>query len=103
VIGGFGNDSIVTGDAADIIFGNPDGDTIGAGDGANLIFGVRRRLGPHRHRQRHDLGNEGNDTFVGGTGADRYVFLPGSGNARIVGFDAAAGDRLDLTGQTAIV
>ena len=28
-----------------------------------------------------------------------YVFRPGSGNDRIVGFAAAEGDRLDLTGQ----
>jgi Ca2+-binding RTX toxin-like protein len=44
-------------------------------------------------------GNEGSDTMAGGTGADRYVFLAGSGNDRIVGFDAAEGDRLDLAGQ----
>ena len=44
------------------------------------------------------IGSEGNDTLAGGTGADRYVFLPGSGNDLVNGF--GNGDRLDLQAQT---
>ena len=39
--------------------------------------------------------------MAGGAGADRYVFLVGSGNDQINGFSGSAeGDRLDLQGQT---
>ena len=38
--------------------------------------------------------------MAGGNGADRYVFLSGSGNDQVGGFNFADGDRLDLQGQT---
>jgi serralysin len=39
--------------------------------------------------------------MAGGTGADRYVFLTGSGNDQVNGFSGGAeGDRLDLQGQS---
>jgi hypothetical protein len=38
--------------------------------------------------------------MTGGTGADRYVFLPGSGADQVNGFGFAEGDRIDLQGQT---
>ena len=42
----------------------------------------------------------GDDTLVGGLGADRFSFGPGSGADLILGFDQASGDRIDLQGQT---
>lgn len=39
-------------------------------------------------------GDEGNATLEGGSGTDKYIFEPGSGNDRAIGFKFAEGDRL---------
>jgi Ca2+-binding RTX toxin-like protein len=101
MIGGFGGDSIVMGAGNDVIYGNQDNDIINAGNGNNLMFAgqgndnVATGTGA-------DLiyGNEGNDTLSGGAGADRYVFLTGSGADLVFGFNFGEGDRLDIQGQT---
>jgi Ca2+-binding RTX toxin-like protein len=101
VIGGFGKDSIVTGSAGDIVFGNQDNDTIDAGDGGNLIFGGFGDDSVTTGSGNDTIwGNEGNDSLAGAAGADRYVFLSGSGNDQVNDFAFAEGDRLDLQGQT---
>jgi len=78
------NDTVDTGDGADIAVGGFGNDSISGGAGNDTIFG-----------------SEGDDTMAGGTGADRFSFLPGSRNDQINGFSGRAeGDRLDLQGQT---
>lgn len=42
------------------------------------------------------LGGSGNDRLTGGKGADTFVFVPGDGVDKVVGFAAVAGDRLQL-------
>ena len=76
----------------DTLYGNLGADTLFGGQGADLLFGG----------QNDDVlnGNLGDDTLNGGLGADRFVFGTASGADRIVGFDAGAGDRLVLGGQS---
>jgi Ca2+-binding RTX toxin-like protein len=101
VVGGFGDDRIASGDAADILFGNQGNDCIVAGDGADLVFGGQGDDAIVAGSGNDTVfGNEGNDTIAGGGGADRLVFAIGSGNDQVEGFSFAEGDRLDLSGQT---
>lgn len=56
----------------------------------NQFFG----LGDNDYLQ----GGTGNDTLTGGTGADIYAFRTGDGTDTIKDFNAAEGDKLDLSG-----
>jgi len=47
-------------------------------------------------------GGEGNDTLTGGGGTDTFVFADGFGFDTITDFNQAQGDRIDLTGVTAL-
>ena len=95
-------DDLVFGNAGtDLIYGNAGADTLYGGQGDDTLFGGRGDdvlFG--------DLGDDvlsgdlGNDILRGGAGADRYVFDVNSGADVVLGFDAGAGDRLDLHGQT---
>lgn len=74
--GGEGNDSLSGDDGNDMLSGGAGNDTLFGGTGENLL--------------------------TGGAGADVFVFDPsGDGNDTITDFDAADGDRIDLTGVVA--
>ena len=78
VVGGAGNDTIVTGDDADTILGGLGNDVIDAGIDADLVDG-----------------GDGNDTIVGSEGAD--TIDGGLGNDLIYGgLNDVIGDALDL-------
>jgi Ca2+-binding RTX toxin-like protein len=82
-IGGSGNDLI----SGNLYANGLDG---GAGNDTLLGFAGNDIL----------IGGLGNDIMTGGAGQDEFAFGPGSGNDRIVGFDAlpASGqDRLDIS------
>ncbi|MFZ1470684.1 MAG: Hint domain-containing protein [Paracoccaceae bacterium] len=78
VEGGAGNDTILTGDDADTIFGDSGNDLIDAGIDSDLIDG-----------------GDGDDTIVGGEGADTIV---GGGGDDLIygGLNDVIGDALDI-------
>ncbi|WP_147126235.1 calcium-binding protein [Shimia ponticola] len=67
-------------DANEEFIGSEVADTIQAGAGRDILQGGR-----------------GADVLTGGAGADRFVFGPATEGARITDFDAATGDRIDLS------
>jgi Ca2+-binding RTX toxin-like protein len=76
-----GDDRLVGGDGNDLLFGGAGNDTLEGGSGDDVL-----------------TGGGGADLLTGGAGADRFVFRRSSESGdRITDFDAAAGDRLDLS------
>jgi Ca2+-binding RTX toxin-like protein len=71
VIGGSGNDTITGSAVANRLDGQGGNDTITAGAGNDVV-----------------IGGAGNDTMDGGSGNDAFIFAPGFGNDRVLGFDA---------------
>jgi Ca2+-binding RTX toxin-like protein len=71
VIGGSGNDDITGDEAANRIEGGRGDDKIDAASGNDVV-----------------IGGAGNDTMNGGPGNDVFIFAPGFGNDRVLGFDA---------------
>jgi serralysin len=82
VDGGAGNDRIDGGAGDDTLSGGAGNDRIDGGAGNDAISG-----------------GAGRDVLVGGVGADRFVFadLSDRGRDRIEDFDAAQGDRIDVS------
>lgn len=87
IYGRSGNDTASGGDGSDLIMGNRGGDTLFGEGGRDRLFGGAGLD--------TIAGGTGNDRLDGGKGADVFVFAPGDGRDRIVGF--GAGDRIDLT------
>lgn len=79
VYGNLGNDTLDGGSGADIIRGGQGDDSLTGGDGIDFVSG--------------DLGS---DTMTGGAGADIFHSFTGSGLDRILDFNLAEGDRLQL-------
>jgi serralysin len=74
----------------DRLLGGGGNDTLEGGAGADRIYGD---AGDDRL-----IGGAGSDTLTGGAGADHFVFLAfADRHDSITDFDAAAGDRLDLS------
>lgn len=83
VLGTDGDDDAVIGtDGNDALLGGAGSDILNGGDGDDIL-----------------IGGAGDDTLVGGDGADVFVYtdILDAGDL-IVGFDGAAGDRIDLRG-----
>jgi len=87
IYGRSGNDTASGGDGSDLILGNRGGDTLFGEGGRDRLFGG---AGIDTI-----VGGTGDDRLDGGKGADVFVFAPGDGRDRIVGF--GAGDRIDLS------
>ena len=97
VVGGK-DDDVLFGDAgADLVYGNLGSDTCDGGDGADIVRGG----------QGDDIviggagndfvsGDLGNDTLTGGLGADSFHSFTGSGIDRVLDFNLAQGDRVQL-------
>ncbi len=84
IVGGSGNDTLDVSDRfADETFvdGGSGNDTIKGGVGRDHIFG-----------------GTGDDVLTGGSGADIFYFSGDHGNDTITDFNAAEGDRIDLSG-----
>jgi len=79
LVGRQGADSFVGGAGADTIRGGQGDDFISGGDGNDWLSGDR-----------------GNDTLSGGTGADTFHSFSGAGIDRVLGFNAAEGDKVQL-------
>lgn len=87
-----GDDTVFSGDGKDTVWAGEGNDNVAGDNGDDQVFG----------EQGNDNigGGDGNDMLYGGHGDDLFGFVAGSGSDRIVGFNAAEGDRLDLEGQT---
>ncbi|MBW3617219.1 MAG: M10 family metallopeptidase C-terminal domain-containing protein [Proteobacteria bacterium] len=103
LFGDGGNDTLVGGGDADRLHGQDGDDLMGGQDGDDFLEG-----GAGRDTLFGDagddilIGGEGADLMFGQGGADLFIFSalsdsPDSGRDRIGDFDAAAGDRIDLT------
>jgi lysophospholipase L1-like esterase len=102
VLGGKGADLLAGEAGADIVFGNLGGDTCAGGAGSDTVRGgqgddvVRGGAGDDWL-----AGDRGNDTLSGGLGADVFHTFAAAGLDRVTDFNAAAGDRVNLSPGTA--
>jgi Ca2+-binding RTX toxin-like protein len=102
VRGGKDDDAVLAGAGDDLAFGDLGNDTVGGGAGADVIHG-----GDGDDMLRGDdgddtlMGDLGRDTLDGGIGADVFVASENSGDDRVVAFNAAEGDRVQLDPGTA--
>jgi Ca2+-binding RTX toxin-like protein len=97
VVGGQGNDSLMGGSGSNLILGNLGNDTIVAGPGQDILRGGQGDDvilgGPGNNYISGDLGN---DTETGGGGADIFHGSQNIGVDRVLDFNYAQGDRVEL-------
>lgn len=79
VLGNLGADTLHGGDGDDVVRGGQDDDWLAGGDGADFLSGDR-----------------GADTLHGGAGADRFHTFADGGVDRVMDFNRAEGDRVEL-------
>jgi serralysin len=97
VVGGQDNDTLYGDEGDDVVHGSMGYDNLDGGVGADTIRG-----GQHddvlygRDGADWMSGDRGSDTISGGAGADLFNAFVGSGLDRIVDFNAAEGDRIQL-------
>ena len=96
-VGGKDNDSLSGGSGGDVVWGNLGNDTQDGGDGNDQVRG-----GQGDDTITGGAGNDfvsgdrGNDTIAGGTGADIFHGSQDAGIDRVVDFNLAEGDRVQL-------
>jgi Ca2+-binding RTX toxin-like protein len=102
--GGGARDDVRAGAAADVLLGFGGNDILSGGGDSDLLDG-----GAGRDRLSGGAGDDliltgsDRDTVTGGSGADRIeIDTRATGSVLITDFDAAAGDRLALTGDPAL-
>ncbi|MEM7545130.1 MAG: calcium-binding protein [Pseudomonadota bacterium] len=83
LLGGGANDTMKGGDGDDMLFGSVGDDRLVGNAGADIL-----------------VGGMGNDALIGGGGNDVFVFADGDGADRIIGFNIASGDVIDLSDVT---
>ncbi|MDP3338888.1 calcium-binding protein, partial [Frigidibacter sp.] len=92
VWGWLGNDIIKGGAGDDIFYGEDGNDRLEGGAGNDSLYGGAG--------SDWIIGGTGNDFLSGGSGADTFVFRPGDGADRIIGFeDGLDVIRLEGTGK----
>ncbi|MGG5809954.1 CAP domain-containing protein [Falsiroseomonas sp. CW058] len=98
------NNALVGGAGADLLSGLAGADTLTGGGGADTLLGGsgQDRLDGGAGDDRL-VGGGSADRVTGGAGADRFVFenVATDRGDRITDFDAAAGDRVDISGLLA--
>jgi len=97
VVGGKDND-VLSGDAgADIVWGNLGADTLDGGDGNDQVRGGQGDDSLAGGAGADFIsGDRGNDTESGGAGADTFHFSQDAGVDRVLDFNYAEGDRVQL-------
>jgi Ca2+-binding RTX toxin-like protein len=87
--GGAHNDKVWGGDGDDLIYGDGGHDLLYGDGGDDRIFGGRA----------NDTldGGAGNDRLSGNAGADMFIFATGYGTDRVLDFNVAEGDRIQLS------
>ena len=99
LVGGQGNDLISTSTSGNILYGNIGNDTLTGGTGGDVLRGGQGDDIINAGSGAEWLsGDKGNDTIHGGSGADTFHISDGAGLDRIIGFDAAKGDLVQLDG-----
>lgn len=97
VVGGKDRDLLSGDDGRDIVLGNLGADTLDGGDGDDVVRGGqdddRLEGGAGADFMSGDLGD---DTILGGAGADRFHTFASSGVDRVMDFNRAEGDRVEL-------
>lgn len=102
VVGGQGNDYLSGGGDADVVYGNLGDDTCLGGDGADWIRGGQGNDSLEGWVGDDFMaGDRGDDTIIGGLGADTFHTFSGAGIDRILDFNAAEGDRVNVLAGTA--
>ncbi len=79
VLGNIGADTLYGGEGDDVVRGGQDDDWVVGSEGADFVSGDR-----------------GNDTLHGGSGADRFHTFAEAGIDRVMDFNRAEGDRVEL-------
>ena len=79
IYGNLGNDTCIGGDGNDVIRGGQQNDTLSGGAGDDYVSG-----------------DKGDDTETGGAGADIFHSFTGAGIDRVLDFNLAEGDRVQL-------
>lgn len=106
VVGGLGDDWVVGGQGRDVLYGEQGADIVLGNIGNDSLDGG---LGNDTMRggQDSDLlvggqgddwlsGDDGADTIIGGAGADTFNFFAEAGTDRVMDFNRAEGDRVQL-------
>ncbi|WP_308238082.1 M10 family metallopeptidase C-terminal domain-containing protein [Phenylobacterium sp. J367] len=97
VVGGQDQDRLFGDDGADIVYGNMGEDQLWGGAGADLIRGGQGDDVIYGEAGDDWLsGDRGNDTLIGGAGADIFHGWGQSAIDRVLDFNAAEGDRIQL-------
>ncbi|MGH6963396.1 MAG: calcium-binding protein [Phenylobacterium sp.] len=96
-VGGKDNDSLSGGGGSDVVWGNLGNDTQDGGDGNDQVRGgqgddsITGGAGND-----YVSGDRGADTIAGGTGADNFHGSQDAGIDRVIDFNLAEGDRVQL-------
>lgn len=101
VVGGKDNDNLHGDAGADLVYGNLGNDTCDGGDGADIVRGGQDN-DVLRGGAGDDFisGDRGDDTIAGGVGADTFHTFGEAGIDRVVDFNLAEGDRVQLAAGT---
>jgi Ca2+-binding RTX toxin-like protein len=101
LVGGQGNDLVTAHGSGNIVYGNLGADTLTGGTGADIVRGGQGDDSITAGSGSEWLsGDRGNDTLQGGSGADIFHTFSGAGMDKVLGFDAAKGDHVQLDAGT---
>lgn len=97
VVGGKDNDRLAGDDGADLVYGNLGDDTCDGGAGDDVVRGGQG-ADTLSGGDGNDFisGDRGDDTMTGGAGADNFHSSAGAGIDRVLDFNLAEGDRVQL-------
>jgi Ca2+-binding RTX toxin-like protein len=102
LVGGQGNDLITAHAGGNILYGNIGNDTLNGGSGSEIIRGGQNDDVIYGGGGNDWLsGDRGNDTLTGGAGADIFHSFAAAGLDRVLDFNLAEGDRVQLDPGTA--
>ncbi|ACG79703.1 alkaline metalloproteinase [Phenylobacterium zucineum HLK1] len=101
VVGGQGNDRLFGDEGGDAVLGNLGNDTLEGGAGNDVVRGGQGDdLIAGGTGDDYMAGDRGNDTISGGAGADLFHTFGGAGLDRVLDFNAAEGDRVNVLAGT---
>ncbi|MDB5475841.1 MAG: alkaline metalloproteinase [Phenylobacterium sp.] len=101
LVGGQGNDLISASVGGNILYGNLGNDTLHGGSGAEILRGGQGDDSITGGGGADFIsGDRGNDTMSGGTGADIFHTFSGAGLDRVLDFNLAEGDRVQIDAGT---
>lgn len=101
VVGGKDNDLLFGGAGADLVYGNLGADTCNGGDGDDILRGGQDNDVVNAGAGNDFVsGDRGDDTLTGGAGADIFNTFAETSLDRVLDFNAAEGDRVQLAPGT---